>query len=147
MKLRIAALVVTAAGLAASLWLAMGSPGGMGSGDPYYRLAYARQLLPFAGASAGVALMVLLASRTGRARGRFASIALWWLLLGAVLLLTGIAVQILIASSPPGQVIDYDSPAMEWQQRVMMLQASGALSLVGGFVVWIASYRLDRRPG
>ena len=140
--LRIAALVAITAGLVAILWLALGAPGSVGSDDAYYRLAHARNLLPFAGATTMVAVLVFVAGGTGRSRGRSASIALWLLLFGTLLVLAETVLQIAVAL--PRRVVDFGSAAMWREQGLMLLLMAGGLSLLAGGVLWLLSYRLDR---
>ena len=141
--LRIAALAILAVSLAAGLWLLLGAPGL--SNDPYYAAAHARHLLPFAGTSAAVALLVFVAGGAARSRGRWARLGLWLALIGAFLITASLVGQLGVPATYPRRYPQYDQAYLTQLLLLSLAGVAGVLSLIAGGVLWLLSYRLDRR--
>lgn len=152
--LRIAALAILAVGAVASLlllvvpWL----PSSDVTYDLYYAVAKARQELPLAAGAAVIGLLVVQALRATRSRGRWASAGLWLILFGAAGLLAFIAVQIGFDLQPKPrrheELVHGHLPQLRLQTQFMLLASLAIIvGLVGGMLLWVLAYRLDRpRP-
>ena len=140
--LRIAALVVLLASIAVTLWLYFVPL--QAAEDPYYAAAKTRQALPFAAVTGVVGLLVFVAGGTARSYRRWAAIALWLILFGAVFLVVSLLGELGPWAARP---LRYSavSQAYVTQMRMQMLGLGvGGLSLLAGGVLWLLSYRLDR---
>lgn len=146
--LRVAALAVLFVGAATAIWLCFGAfrfPFVVGPvDDAYHAVAKVRHELPFAVATGGAALLVYLAAGTGRSRGRWASVGLWLILVGAFSLLGLVAAEVDFGQSSPGH---YTESLDAFAIRTGLLLVSALLTfvgLVGGYLLWLLAYRLDR---
>lgn len=139
--LRIAALAILMACIAAAAWLYFGDPG---MGDPYYAAAKARQGLPFVAATAAFAVLVFLAGGTARSRGRWAATGLWLALIGPFMVTASLLIEFAIPAAHPRRYPEYGEAYLIQLQLLNLAGMVGAVSLVAGGMLWLLSYRLDR---